>query len=252
MNGTVDIRALGHIEAYQAGAPVHIGPPKQRLILALLLNKMPQIVTMDSLIHSVWGDTPPASAPHNIHLYIHRIRRALGKDRVLTCVGLGYKLAASRSEIDIYRFTDRVTSAQNAMKAAEWTKAARVIREALAEWRGSPFAEFHDQGVFRDEAFRLSEIRLQALENQVEIDLALGDCQHLVGTLRPLVASHPYREKFHEQLARALYQLGRPLEALDVCREASKTFGEDLGIEPGFRIRELERAILGNRLDTPE
>jgi DNA-binding SARP family transcriptional activator len=114
----------------------------------------------------------------------------------------------------------------------------------LAEWRGFAFAEFHDHPVLRTESARLAELRLQAIENQIEIDLALGEHVHLIGTLRPLIADHPYRERFHEQLILALYRSGRQAEALSAFQEVRRILADDLGLDPGMRLRELEKRIL--------
>jgi DNA-binding SARP family transcriptional activator len=240
----MDLRVLGRMEALRSGTTVSLGPPKQRLALAALVLHAGHPVSADSLIDQLWPRRPPASAKQNVHLYICRIRHALGRDRLLTCGRLGYLLVISRDELDAYRFSDLVDDAQHAIRHGDHVRAAVLVREALAEWRGGAFAEFDDNPMLQTEAARLADLRLQAMEQQNEVDLLLGDHLRSIGKLRQLVIEHPYRERFHEQLVLALYLAGRTAEALEAVASIRQTLADELGLEPGAGLRELQRRIL--------
>lgn len=240
----MNLRVLGRMEAEGSAGLVDLGPPKQRLALAILVLHEGEVVSTDRLVDSLWGERPPASAQQNVHLHIHRMRRVLGADRLVTCGRLGYRLSVSRGELDAYRFTDLVHDARRAIRGGDHVRVAVLIREALAEWRGSAFADFGHHPALATEAERLAELRLQAIEDQAEVDLALGYHADLIARLRPLVAENPYRERFHEQLIIALYRSGRPSDALAAFRHVRKTLADDLGIDPGPQLNGLEKRIL--------
>ncbi|MET7426010.1 AfsR/SARP family transcriptional regulator [Dactylosporangium sp. NPDC005555] len=237
----MELRVLGRMEAEDSGGAIELGPPKQRLALATLLLHAGEAVSTDSLVDVLWGDQPPASARQNVHLHIHRLRRALGAERLVTRGRMGYRLLLSRGDLDAYRFVDLVDEAQ---QASDHGRAAVLIREALAEWRGGAFADFHDHPVLVTEVARLAELRLQAVEYRNDVDLVVGDHLRLVGRLRPLVAEHPYRERLHEQLILALYRSGRSFEALEAFQDVRRILVDDLGLDPGAHLRELEKRIL--------
>ena len=240
----MNLRVLGRMEAADSNGLVDLGPPKQRLTLAILIMHEGEVVSTDRLIDSLWGERPPASAHQNVYLHIHRMRRVLGADRLVTCGRLGYQLTVSRDELDAYRFADLIHDARQATRGGDHVRMAVLIREALAEWRGSAFADFGHHPALAPEAERLAELRLQAIEQQMDVDLELGYHADLVARLRPLVAEHPYRERFHEQLILALCQSGRPAEAIAAVQHVRKLFDEDLGIDPGPCLMGFEKRIL--------
>ncbi|MFD6892150.1 BTAD domain-containing putative transcriptional regulator [Streptomyces sp. NPDC059957] len=240
----LDLRVLGRLDGRLEGRRILLGAPHQQLVLAVLLRHAGCTVSMDRLADALWGDTPPASATANLHLHIHRIRKAMGKERLLTSGRRGYSLEVAPHELDARRFVARMPDVRRALEQGELARASRLNREALAEWRGPAYADFADHRALRDAAAYLEELRLEAEEQQVDIDLALRDHNHLIGRLRLLIADHPYRERFREQLVLVLYRTGRAAEALEQCRETRRVLVEDLGLDPGARLRDLEKRIL--------
>jgi predicted ATPase len=130
-------------------------------------------------------------------------------------------------------------------------RAAEHLRAALALWRGRPFGELGVDGTLRVEADRLEGLHVHARELRIEADLALGASAELVDELEALTASHPYHESFWRQLMLALYRSERQADALAAYHRARRTLDEDLGIEPGLALRELETAILRQDVPTP-
>ncbi len=240
----LDLRILGRLEGAVTGRQVHLGPPKQRLVLMVLVRHAGRAVSTDRLVDALWGDFPPASATANVHLHIHRIRRALGPGRPVNSGRCGYVLEIAPGELDAGRFVTSLPEIRHAVEWGDLTRASRLSREALAEWHGPAYADFADHPMLRDAAEYLAELRLETIEQQIDIDLALHDHVHLVGRLRLLLAEHPYRERFHEQLTLALYRTGRSAEALEQCRSTERMFAEDLGLDLGARLRELRKRIL--------
>lgn len=243
----MDVRVLGPLEANRADQPVDLGPPKQRLVLCLLICRNGEPLSIDSLVDALWVDKPPASARDNVHQHIHRLRKVLGPERLLSQGRLGYALHLDRSELDMFRFIDLLAQGRETMTAGDLVGSARLYRDALSLWRGDPFADLSDEPALAPEIAKLQELRLAALEHRTEADLALGDHAHVVFELRQLLEKYPYRERFHEQLMLALYRTGQKAAALAAFQDARKTFAEDLGLEPGTRLRELESAILNDR-----
>jgi predicted ATPase/DNA-binding SARP family transcriptional activator len=219
-----------------------LGAPKQRAVLAVLLFRRNHVVTRGRLTDAVWGERPPEAATRSLQVYVHGLRRALGPDRIETSGG-GYRLRVEPGELDLDRFERLVEQARRSLAAGEPARAGDEMRNALALWAGPPLADLADEPVSVAHAGPLDELRLDALELRGEIELALGRHAGLVPTLEPLVAEHPYRERLHEQLVLGLYRSGRQKEALEAQRAARRTFDE-LGIEPGPALHELERAIL--------
>jgi DNA-binding beta-propeller fold protein YncE len=156
----------------------------------------------------------------------------------------GYALRVEHLQVDLYRFEDLVERGRDALQAGNPREAASALRESLALWRGAPLAGLEGEPFARDAAGRLDDLRLAALELRVEADLALGRHAALVGELERLVAEHPFREGLRRQLMLALYRSGRQADALAAYRSARRTFMDELGVEPGPELRELEAAVL--------
>jgi DNA-binding SARP family transcriptional activator len=152
----------------------------------------------------------------------------------------GYVLRLDEDELDLHRFERLVEDSRTADPAT----AAGLLRDALALWRGPPLADLAYEPFAQPEIARLEEARLAALEHRIEADLALGRHDEVVGELEGLTAEHPLRERLRGQQMLALYRSGRQAEALDSYRTARVVLVEELGIEPGRRLRELHQAIL--------
>jgi DNA-binding SARP family transcriptional activator len=209
-------------------------------LLVLLLTSANEVVPADRLIDELWGADPPRTAANALQVHVSRLRRLLAAEDVVVTREPGYLIRVEPDELDLLRFEQLLSDAQNAVP----DDAARILREALALWRGPALADLEREPLARAEIGRLEELRLFALERRLDADLALGRRAELVGELEALTREHPYREAFRAQLMLALYGSGRQAEALEVYRQTRQLLVEELGIEPGPAIQRLEQAIL--------
>ncbi|MGH3040481.1 MAG: BTAD domain-containing putative transcriptional regulator [Gaiellaceae bacterium] len=239
----MDFRLLGGLEVWDGEQQLPLGGGKQRAVLALLLLHANEVLATDRLIDELWGESPPETARTALQVYVVRLRKALGADRIRTHEP-GYVLELAPDQLDVTRFERLVQEARELRAAGEDARAAQVLSEALALWRGPPLADFTYQPFARTEIARLEELRLTALEERIDADLALGHRSDLVGELEALVAEHPYRERLRGQLMLALYRAGRQADALALYQETRRLLVDELGIEPGPALQRLESAIL--------
>lgn len=235
----MDFRILGPIEVVDGAHPLDLGGEKLRALLAVLLLSANEVVSRDRLLEDLWGEKQPRSGATALRVRIAELRRKLGPDRVETH-SPGYLLRVRREELDLARF-ERLVEAARGTAA---TETVRVLDQALALWRGPPLADVAYEPFAQMAIGRLEELRLAAIERRAEARLALGATAELVGELRALVSAHPFREQFRAQLMLALYSTGRQVEALSEYRSARDLLAEELGIEPGRALRELEHRIL--------
>jgi peptide/nickel transport system substrate-binding protein len=225
--------------------------------LALLLLYRNERVSTDRLVDLLWDESPPESAPKMIQIYVSRLRRRLataaGGDQRLLTQAAGYRLRAEPDELDLERFERLCDEGRKALAAGDAALAVGRLREALSLWRGPPLADIADGRFFEQERARLEELRLGALEERIEADLALGAGAALVDELQALVREHPLRERPAAQLMLALYRSGRQAHALATYKQTRDRLVDELGIEPGRPLKELEQAILRQdpALDAP-
>jgi YVTN family beta-propeller protein len=241
--GKREFRILGPFEARENGQPLAVGAGKQRALLALLLLGAGEVVSTDRLIDALWGESPPASALNSVHIYVSQLRKVFGEGCLITR-GRGYLLVLEPEQLDLGRFERLLGEGRELLAEGEAERASEALRTALALWRGPPLADFASEPFAQGEIARLEEVRLAALEERIEADLALGRHAELVPELDALVRSNPLRERLRAQLMLALYRSGRQAEALEAYRQARATLVGELGLEPGRRLQELERAIL--------
>jgi len=243
----MEFRILGPLEVLDQGGNVKLGGSKQRSLLAFLLLSPNQAISRDRLIDALWGDPPPDTAPTAIQVHVSQLRKALGRDVIVTQTP-GYLIRVHDGELDLERFERSVAEAQSAPPE----EASVLLRDALALWRGTPLAEL-DVPFARAAGVRLDEQRLAALEQRIDADLALGRHAQLVPELEGLVREHPLREHLRGQLMLALYRAGRQATALDVYRVGRRLLDEELGLEPDNELQRLEKAILNHdpSLDSP-
>ena len=241
---------LGPLSVVKAGEPVAIGGPKERLVLAQLLARANAVVSIDALVEGVWASTPPRSAERTLQAYVARLRNGLEPGRtagaahtVLVTSGSGYRLQLTTNQSDALRFEELARQGADQLRRGD-EGAARTLRQALALWRGEPYGEFGDLDSCASEARRLGELRVVALEDRLDADLAAGGGSELVAELDAAVADHPFRERFWRQLMLALYRAGRQRDALATYQRARTVLIEELGLEPGPELRGLEAAIL--------
>jgi DNA-binding SARP family transcriptional activator len=233
----VEFGVLGTLEVRAGDGPLPLGAPKQRAVLALLLLHANRVVSRERLIDELWGENPPETAVTAVQVYVSRLRKLLPEGKLVTR-SPGYLLEVEPESLDVQRFERLIAEAREADPA----RASSLLREALALWRGPPLADLGEPFA-RVEAGRLQDLRLTALEGRIEADLALGHHAEIVGELEVLITEHPQHERLRRHLMLALYRSGRQADALEAYRQARAALDE-LGIEPGAALRELEKQIL--------
>jgi YVTN family beta-propeller protein len=239
----MEFRVLGSLEVVDHDGPVALGAPKQRTLLAVLLLHRGEPVSSDRLIDEIWGEQPPASANKIVQGYVSNLRKVLGDGRLIT-KGRGYALRVEPGETDVDRFEALAAEGRGALDDGDALTAGAVLREALAVWRGPALNDFAYEPFAQPAIARLEESRLVALEDRIDTDLASGEHARLVGELEALVDEHPLRERLQGQLMLALYRSGRQADALETYHIARDRLIDELGLEPGPELKELERAIL--------
>lgn len=244
----LEYRILGPLELRVDGRVVSVGGPMQRSLLGVLLVYAGEVVSVQRLIDVLWGERPPKTARTSLHGLVSRLRAALDAAgegfSPLVSRAPGYVLEVGLAELDRNEFERFVAESAEAKRAGDLAGAATRLRQALRLWRGPALGGADADELVALEAPRLEERRLVVLEDRIELDLALGRDAELVGELAALVAAHPLRERLRGQHMLALHRSGRQAEALESYREARTMLVDDLGLEPGSALRELERAIL--------
>ena len=240
----MDFRVLGPLEVRSERGAVHLGGPKPRAVLAVLLLHANEPVSSARLVEAVWGEDETPVRRKSLQVSVSRLRKALGDPDILATKGASYELHVRPGELDAERFERLVDDGRRALAAGQADEAAATLREGLALWRGSPLADLPVESFALNDIERLEEQRLAALETRVEADLAAGRHAALVGELRQLVADNPTRERLAGQLMLALYRCGRQAEALEAYRSARQTLVDEIGVEPGPELRRLHEAVL--------
>jgi DNA-binding SARP family transcriptional activator len=238
----VEFRLLGPLEAVEDGRPLALGGRQQRAVLATLLLRANELVPAERLIDVVWGERPPPTAATTVQVYVSRLRKLLGRELLVTRPP-GYVLQVAPEQLDVGR-AERLIAA--AHETTEPARKSALLRDALALWRGAALAEFAYDDFARADAERLEELRLAALESAAQAELELGRHAELVPELEELVEEHPLRERLRELLMLALYRTGRHTDALAAYREGRRRLVDELGLEPGAALQQLERQILAH------
>ena len=237
----LEFRILGPLEVVEDGRPLPLPGPRQRGLLAFLLLHANQVVSADRLIEELWPGEAPDQGAAALQASVSRLRKALGSGAShLATVAPGYVVRIDGAQLDVRRFERLVEEAAATDSAA----AAGMLREALALWRGPALADLAYEPFAQAAIVRLEDLHLLAVERRIDADLALGRHAQLVSELEALVAAHPLREGLLAQLMLALYRAGRQAEALECYRVARQALVDELGIDPGPALQELEQAIL--------
>lgn len=232
--GTVRLR-------HRAGADVRLGP-MQRTLLAVLIAAANRPLSADALADALWDDSPDGRADSNLRLHVHRLRKALGDADRLAFESGSYRLAVLPGELDADRFESLVDEATQ-IAGQDPERCVELVRKALELWQGAPY-EGLDVPALSDEAQRLSDLRLWAIETMYEADLTRGRAAAVVSELSDLVRRYPLRERFAALLMTALYRAGRQAEALQVYQDARRNLVDELGLEPGSELRSVEQQVL--------
>jgi DNA-binding SARP family transcriptional activator/tetratricopeptide (TPR) repeat protein len=240
-------RILGPLEVHSPKGWTAIGAAKWRSLLACLLVRPGELISTESLIDELWGDSPPPTANNLVSIYVHRLRKEVMGDTegsILVRRAPGYLLRVAPGDLDIHEFESLVANGRGALADADPDRAARLLAEALALWRGPLLADVPASALLARHADRAEESRLAATGLRVEADIACGRAAQVVAELRGLVDEHPLREGLWLLLVRALSEAGRQAEALDAYARARQTIADELGTDPGRELQRLYAELL--------
>jgi YVTN family beta-propeller protein len=229
----MEFRILGPLEIVGEDGPITLHRGKEQALLAFMLLHPNEVLPSDLLIDELWDGRPPATAPKILQNAVSHLRKALGDGRLETHPP-GYVFHLQPGELDLQRFEELARDGRS--------------EEALQLWHGPPLVDLREERFAEDARRRLEDERLSVVEDRIDADLAAGRNAQLVPELEALVAQHPLRERMHAQLMRALYASGRQADALNAYRSARRVLSEELGLEPGPELQELERKILNQEL----
>ncbi len=243
----MEFRVLGPMEIVVDGRSIHLPTGRGRTLLAMLIVRAGEVLSIDHLIDQLWGDSPPPTVETALQGLVSKLRMRLEPGRppgvppqLLVTRPPGYALTIDPGQVDANRFRHIVAHAE----ALPVDEAASVLERALALWRGPALADVRYEPFAQPEIAALEDLRLHAIEKRIEADLALGRHARLIGELQALVTEHPLRERLREHLMLALYQSDRQAEALDAFVDARRIMVDELGIEPGPSLQRLQHMIL--------
>jgi len=253
--GIMHIRLLGPLEVTRGGFPLALGGTKQRAVLAMLALRVYRMVSMDFLVDGLWESAPRTDPTNVVQVYLSRLRKVLrpvgtqdtDDGRVIRRKP-GYLLELDPEHVDLHRFQRLAREGSQLLQAAP-DRAAACLTDALALWHGVPLAEFTQEPFARGEVPRLRELQLSALTSRIQADLAVGRHDQLIAELEHLTGRYPLHEGLRWQLMLSLYRSGRQAEALESYRRAREVFADELGIDPGRNLRDLEAAVLAHDPD---
>ncbi len=235
--GGLEVRDADKTDVVVAGA-------KLRALLAVLALNVGRVVPADQLVDALWGDDPPSGVRNSLQGLASKLRRALGSTEIVTMRSGGYALELPAEAVDVNRYEQQVADAHAAIAAGDPARAVDLLTEAESLWRGNALADFTYDDFAVPAISRLSELRLAAVEERLDIELELGRHQGAVVELETLVAAHALRERLRALLMVALYRAGRQADALRIFQEGRNVLREELGLEPGPELRRLETAVL--------
>ncbi|MGY1635357.1 BTAD domain-containing putative transcriptional regulator [Geodermatophilus sp. SYSU D00742] len=245
-------RVLGPLEVTGPdGRPLDVGGAKPRALLTLLLAEPGRAVAVDRIVATLWGDDPPPTVTGTLQAYVSHLRRVLEPDRgpreaptVLLTRPPGYLLQVDAAGLDSLRFAQLVDEGDRAVDGGDPARGVALLDQALQLWRGQPLAELGDQPAAATDRLRLTELHVRARERRGDALLAMGRADSAVTDLQHLVAEHPLRERLWARLVTSLYAADRQADALDALRRCTGLLRDELGIDPGPELRDLERAVL--------
>ena len=250
---TAGIRVLGPLEAEVEGARADLGGPLQRAVLALLLMERGRVVSVDRMIDQLWRGEPPPRAIASLQAYVSNLRRILepgrarrAQARILVSAPPGYAVRLPDEAVDAWRFESLLTAARKEA-SGQPERARQELEQALGLWRGPAYAEFADEEWATAEVARLTEQHLAAQEAWAEVALRTGAAAEAVPAAEALIRQQPLREGSWRLLALSLWACDRQADALAALRRARRMLRDELGLEPGPALAEVEEAILGQR-----
>jgi tetratricopeptide (TPR) repeat protein/DNA-binding SARP family transcriptional activator len=239
----MQLEILGPLQVFDGDRAAPLSARNLRILLAVLLCQPNQAVSTSALLEAIWCDAPPRTAGKNLHLYVYQLRQVLGADRVRTYPH-GYGIAIKPGELDADTFDRLTAEATETTARADLAAARSLLDQALGLWRGPALADLVDVPALAATTARLNEQRWNALEDLMDIDLALGSHAPVTGALQGLVVQHPLRERMRGQLMTALYRSGRQADALAHYHIGRDTLVKELGVEPGTWLQNIHLSIL--------
>ncbi len=252
--GQVELRILGPFQVFDdSGREVRLPTGRERALLAVLVLRRDEVVSVDTLVDALWGDAAPSTAVKAVQGYVSHLRRVLGSDGAIVTLAPGYLLRVPAETVDADCFESLASEAWRAL-GDDPEAALAMFDQALALWRGPALHEFAFADFAQREIVRLEELRLETVEGRFEAMLRLGRHGAVVAELETRVAEQPLRERLRGQLMLALYRSGRQAEALEVYRKGRRLMADELGLEPGAELQRLEKAMLAQdpSVDAPE
>ncbi|MFN8022571.1 MAG: BTAD domain-containing putative transcriptional regulator [Acidimicrobiales bacterium] len=247
------VHLLGPIDVRLDGASLDLGGPQQRAVVAHLALEAGHVVSVERLIDRLWGDEPPRTPLGTLQSYVSRLRRAIEPRRatgaapeVLVSEAPGYVLRVAPEQVDVHRFRRLLDTARESSAAGDHTGALATLDEALALWRGPALAGIGNDDLVRPMVVRLEEERDAAIAERFEILLALGRHHEAIPQLQAAVDAQPLHERLWALLALALYRGSRQADALRAVSRAREVLLDELGLDPGPELRDLEQRILAH------
>jgi DNA-binding SARP family transcriptional activator/streptogramin lyase len=249
---TVRFRLLGLLEVTgDDGRAVEVVRGHESALLALLLLHANEALPSERIVEELWGDKAPENARKSVHIYISRLRKALGPTRIETTPA-GYRLRLAPDELDVSHFESLADEGRQALARGSPDDAEAIFDRALGLWRVAPLADFRFESFAQAEARRLEELHDAVVADRVDARIACGRAQLVVDELEVLIERSPLWERPRGQLMRALYLTGRQADALEVYRRTHALLDVELGVEPGPELQRLERQILNHDPDLGE
>ncbi len=242
----MELRILGPFQVFDdSSREVGLPTGRERALLAALVLRRAEVVSVDTLVAALWGDTAPSTAVKAVQGYVSHLRRVLASDGALVTQAPGYVLRVPADAVDAHRFATLAAEASRALQDDPET-ALGTFDQALAMWRGPALVDFAFADFAQREIRRLEELRLETVEGRFEAMLELGRHAAVVAEVETQVAEHPMRERLRGQLMLALYRCGRQADALEVYRVGRRLLDEELGLAPAAELQRLEKAILNH------
>lgn len=245
--------ALGPLAVELDGTALPLGGRLRRALLADLVLHAGEVLSVDRLVEDLWGTSPPDDPVNTLQVYVAQLRRLLeprrrsrAPARVLVSAPPGYRLVVDASCVDVLAFEEQLAAARTHLARGDGPRARTGLQGALRLWRGPAVPEFADAAFARSALARLDELRLGALEERLDLDLAAGQHAHVVAELEALTSLSPFRERLWEHRVLALYRAGRQADALAACQQVRRLLRDELGIDPGAGLQDLERAVLSH------
>ena len=239
-------RVLGSLEVQAGGRLLEVGGPRLRVVLALLMAGGGRVVSLPALVEGLWGEQAPADAERTVRAYVSLLRKALLSGELIVTRPPGYALRVAPDAVDAMRFEQLAADGRRALESGQSPMASERLSAALELWRGDAYGEFRDITALRAEGARLGRLRLAAVEDRIDADLAVGMGTALIPELEELTRQHPGHERLWAQLMTALYRAGRQTDALAAYQRVREILIEESGLAPSPALAGLQRQILAH------